>query len=181
MEPLDVAAVIWLFVPAYAADMSPILARLLLPSFDRPIDGGRRFRGEPILGSHKTWRGFGACAVAGALAYALQASIHRVAPLDPLELVDYERHLFLPGLFMGIGAGVGDAAKSLFKRRIGIRPGSAWLVFDQLDFFFGALLFVLPFATPPLGGVLAALPIVFVCEVVATAVFYAIGLKESWI
>ncbi|MGH7858418.1 MAG: CDP-archaeol synthase [Candidatus Binatia bacterium] len=181
MELLDVIAVIWFFVPAYAADMSPILARGLLPSLDRPIDGGRRFRGEPILGSHKTWRGLVACAVAGSLAYAAQAAIHRGGAFGELALIDYDRYWILPGLLMGIGAGVGDAVKSFFKRRAGVRPGSTWFVFDQLDFFVGALVFVVPVYVPPPEPMPIVVPIIFACEIAATAVFHAIGLKETWI
>ena len=40
MTLLDTAQVIYFFGPAYAADVSPILAQRLFPKFDVPIDGG---------------------------------------------------------------------------------------------------------------------------------------------
>ena len=82
---------------------------------------------------------------------------------------------------MGLGAGVGDAVKSFFKRRVGIAPGSSWLFFDQLDFFVGAYAFVSLVHAPPLLAVLAMTPIVFVCDIAATAVFYRLRLKDSWV
>jgi hypothetical protein len=58
MTLLNVVRVVYFFGPAYAADVSPILAERLLPRFDVPIDGGTKLRGPPLLGAHKTWRGF---------------------------------------------------------------------------------------------------------------------------
>jgi len=48
------------------------------------------------------------------------------------------------GVRFGIGAMAGDAVKSFFKRRVGIRPGQPWIPFDQLDFIVGALALVWP-------------------------------------
>ena len=169
MTVLEIAQVIYFFGPAYAADMSPIFARELFAGLDRPIDGGR------------TWRGLCACAVAGLATYEAQRFVHSLGWLRDLAAIDYEAMPVLPGLLMGLGAGVGDAAKSFFKRRVGIAPGATWLVFDQLDFFVGALVFVSLVYAPPLGVVLAAVPFVFVSEVAATTLFWRLGLKESWI
>jgi CDP-2,3-bis-(O-geranylgeranyl)-sn-glycerol synthase len=44
------------------------------------------------------------------------------------------------GFLLGLGAMAGDAAKSFFKRRLGIAPGHPWIPFDQIDFQIGALL-----------------------------------------
>jgi CDP-2,3-bis-(O-geranylgeranyl)-sn-glycerol synthase len=82
---------------------------------------------------------------------------------------------------MGVGAGVGDAVKSFFKRRIDIEPGASWPVFDQLDFFLGAYLFVsLVYAPPPLL-MLASLPVVLLGNITSNAVGYWLGFIETWI
>jgi CDP-2,3-bis-(O-geranylgeranyl)-sn-glycerol synthase len=44
----------------------------------------------------------------------------------------------------GLGAMADDSAKSFFKRRLGIPPGSPRIPFDQLDFVLRALIFVAP-------------------------------------
>jgi hypothetical protein len=59
------------------------------------------------------------------------------------------------GLRFGFGAVAGDAAKSFFKRRLAIAPGSPWIPFDQLDFAVGALVLVGP-AHRQLAGVRSA-------------------------
>jgi CDP-2,3-bis-(O-geranylgeranyl)-sn-glycerol synthase len=178
---LEMARVLYLFGPAYAADVTPVLVKGLWPALARPVDGGRSFRGQPIFGSHKTWRGIITGTVAGMLVYELQALLHHFAPLRPLALIDYSTHAVWPGFLMGFGALLGDLVKSFFKRRIGIAPGKAWLVFDQLDFFFGASLLVSLVQPLPLAAWLAVLPIVFACDVAVCVLAYWLGLKEAWI
>src|SRR5205085_1370376 len=98
-----------------------------------------------------------------------------------LELLDYQRHPVLPGFLMGIGAIGGDAAKSFFKRQLGIAPGASWIVLDQLDFFLGASLLVAAVTPlPPLAWA-AALPVVFTGDVLACILAYRLGLKDAWI
>lgn len=133
---------LWLFLPAYAANMAPILAMALLPRWTWPIDAGKVWKdGRRVLGDGKTWRGFVAGAVAGALVALVQATWWRfepyfsdfalgeAGPTGPLVL----------GTAFGIGAIVGDAVKSFFKRRTGRQGGAPWPPFDQLDFVVGGL------------------------------------------
>lgn len=152
------------FLPAYVANMSPLLVAKVLPRWNAPIDGGRVARdGQRILGPGKTWRGLVGGAVTGALT---ALAIAFLAP--PIEAGgifdgwDYGAKGFAgapvgsgqdcPGtgtcdvprtplwavvLFggaLGFAALVGDAVKSYFKRRRGKDRGAPWFPFDQLDF-----------------------------------------------
>lgn len=113
-------------LPAYTANMAPPFLRAW-KGWNPPIS--RR-----LLGAHKTVLGV-ALGVAAAVATAFLESLaggSRIA-------VEPERWLSL-GLLLGVGALGGDAAKSFFKRRLGIAPGESWIPFDQLDFQVGALL-----------------------------------------
>jgi CDP-2,3-bis-(O-geranylgeranyl)-sn-glycerol synthase len=180
MHAHEVLAVLWLFAPAYLANMSPVLVQGRFPRLATPIDGGRSLRGRRILGDHKTWRGLLAGIVVATGTYELQRLLH-VAGLAPdLALLDYADHPVLPGVLLGLGTGVGDAVKSFFKRRVDIAPGASWPVFDQLDFFAGAYLFLAVTYAPPLLPTLACLPVVLVGSVAVTAIGWALGLKEAW-
>jgi CDP-2,3-bis-(O-geranylgeranyl)-sn-glycerol synthase len=173
--------VLWLFVPAYAANMAPVLVEPYFERFAAPIDGGRTLGGKRILGDHKTWRGLVAGVVAGVVVYELQRLLHASGGAMGLVAMDYASHPVLPGLLMGLGTGVGDAVKSFFKRRVAIPPGASWPVFDQLDFFFGAYAFLTMVYMPPLVPTLACLPIVLAGSIAVTTVSWALGLKEAWI
>jgi CDP-2,3-bis-(O-geranylgeranyl)-sn-glycerol synthase len=178
---LAMCQILYGFAPAYAADVVPVLVKGMFEPLARPIDGGRTFRGRPILGSHKTWRGLITGTVAGMAVFEMQALAYDLGSLRELALIDYGAHPVLPGFLISFGALAGDSIKSFFKRQVGIRSGASWLVFDQLDFFFGASLCLLVVQPLPLLPWLAVLPIVFVCDIAATATAYWLGLKEAWI
>jgi CDP-2,3-bis-(O-geranylgeranyl)-sn-glycerol synthase len=178
MHAHEVLQVLWLFVPAYLANMSPVLVQRWFPRLATPIDGGRTFGGKRILGDHKTWRGLLAGVVVGTAAYELQRLLHGAGVATPLAVLD---HPVLPGFLMGLGAGLGDAVKSFLKRRIDIAPGASWPVFDQLDFFAGAYLLLSALYVPPILPTLACLPIVLAGSIATTAMGWALGLKEAWI
>lgn len=64
---------LWIFLPAYVANMAPVFVAKLIPGWNSPIDGGRIGKdGHRILGDGKTWRGFaGGALMAGAMALFL--------------------------------------------------------------------------------------------------------------
>ncbi len=124
----------YLYLPAYLANLAPLLVKSVLPRWNAPLDFGRKWRGERVLGSHKTWRGLITGVSAGLLtAYAQYA-------LGPASwsMIDYS---LWPawGLLLSLGALGGDALKSFFKRRIRMKPGASWMPFDQVDYALGAL------------------------------------------
>lgn len=180
-EGYMILRVLWLFVPAYLANTSPVLVHGHFERLAVPIDGGRTFRGRRILGDHKTWRGILSGVVAGTVVYELQRLLATSGLTDDLSLIDYARYPLAPGLLMGLGAGVGDAIKSFFKRRVGIAPGASWPVFDQLDFFAGAYLLLAPIYVPPFGATLVCLPILLAGTIAITTLAWMIGVKEAWI
>lgn len=56
------------FLPAYVANMSPLLVAKAIPGWKAPIDGGRLAKdGRPLLGKGKTWRGLVGGTVLGAV------------------------------------------------------------------------------------------------------------------
>jgi CDP-2,3-bis-(O-geranylgeranyl)-sn-glycerol synthase len=176
-----VLQILYFFLPAYLANMSPVLVRPCLRSLAVPIDGGKTLWGKRLLGDHKTWRGLLAGIFVGMITYELQRIVNEAGFAKGLMLIDYAAQPLLPGLLMGLGAGVGDAVKSFFKRRIDIEPGDSWPVFDQLDFFIGAYVFVAPITAPPLLPTLASMPIIFLGNVASEVVGYWLGFKETWI
>ena len=158
------------FLPAYVANMSPVIVAKLIPHWKAPIDGGRLGKdGKPILGPGKTWRGLAGGTVLGAVTAVVVALVvpgagepgffagwdygHKgISGASPLWAVA------LFGAAVGSMALVGDAVKSYFKRRTGRDRGRPWVPFDQLDFVVfgvGAMLLASPLLAD--GWVLDAL------------------------
>jgi CDP-2,3-bis-(O-geranylgeranyl)-sn-glycerol synthase len=177
----EVLQVLYFFLPAYLANMSPVLIARHFNALAIPIDGGRTLWGKRILGDHKTWRGLLAGIVAGTVVYELQRFTYEAGVAQALVLIDYSTRPALPGLLMGLGAGIGDAVKSFFKRRVDIEPGEAWPVFDQLDFFLGAYVFASLVYAPPVLLTVASLPVVLLGNIASNAVGYWLGFKQTWI
>jgi CDP-2,3-bis-(O-geranylgeranyl)-sn-glycerol synthase len=110
---MQLIELIYLMLPAYVANMAAPFAKFW-PGRNPPIS--RRW-----LGDHKTIIGFLLGVAAGVLTSYLQSEI----PWSPDGLEPTSR--IAVGLVQGIGAMSGDAAKSFFKRRIGVAPGQPWL------------------------------------------------------
>ena len=49
----EVLQTLWFFVPAYLANMAPVVAQGHFDWLDRPLDGGRTWRGTRIFGAHR--------------------------------------------------------------------------------------------------------------------------------
>lgn len=92
-----------------------------------PLDGGRTFRGRPILGENKTLRGFVVMIPAAALAFvavAIVVSISRGVPPATLWQLTPAGYAAL-GAWAGFGFMAGELPNSFVKRRFGILPGQA--------------------------------------------------------
>jgi CDP-2,3-bis-(O-geranylgeranyl)-sn-glycerol synthase len=145
MDPLDILRALWLFLPAYVANMAPVFVAKLVPGWKAPIDGGRVGKdGQRILGPGKTWRGLAGGALAGGL---VALGVAALAPhWGIMAGLDYgvgavgQARVFLFGVAVGLMALVGDFGKSYFKRRRRIERGGSWFPFDQLDFVVFGLL-----------------------------------------
>ena len=142
---------LYFMLPAYFANMAPLFVRKTFNCLAIPVDGGKVWRGKPILGSHKTLRGFifGVLAAIG-LMY-LQQWLYQFPSIKNVSLLNYpEINPILYGFLFGFGALFGDSVKSFFKRRINIKPGVPWFPWDQLDLVFGSLIFISFVFKPPL-------------------------------
>lgn len=91
-----------------------------------PLDGGRMFRGRPILGENKTLRGF-VMVPAAALAFASVAAIislpQGVPPATLWQLTPTGYAAL--GALAGFGFMAGELPNSFVKRQLGILPGQA--------------------------------------------------------
>lgn len=178
---VEILQALWFFVPAYLANMAPVLVQGRLRTLERPMDLGATFRGRRVLGDHKTWRGLVAGVATAVAVFWLQQLVYRTGWLHVLARIDYGTASLVTGLMLGIGTLLGDAVKSFFKRQLDIAPGKTWLGFDQLDFLAGAWLATLPLGAPPFMHLVVIAPIVFVGAIGSTTIGWSTGLKPSWI
>jgi CDP-2,3-bis-(O-geranylgeranyl)-sn-glycerol synthase len=140
------------FIPAYISNMAPVFVRKL-HFLEYPLDCGIKLGGKPLLGKNKTWRGlFFGTVLGGVAGWIMQAA--------GLPFIWWH------GFVLGFAALFGDAAKSFFKRRLGVRPGGRWMPWDQLDFNIAAYLASLFFVQFPLVDVVLGFAIIFVGDII---------------
>jgi CDP-2,3-bis-(O-geranylgeranyl)-sn-glycerol synthase len=154
---IDVGYALWFIFPAYCANAIPVIF-----GGGHPVDFGKIFwDGKPILGSHKTLRGFFSGLVVGTLVGFLQTLLFQHV------LFQYDAQLrydVLLGFMLSLGALVGDLVESFIKRRLDLPPGSSLPIADQLDFVVGAFLFSLPVS--PLPSLLTVLIILVITPLI---------------
>jgi len=147
---IGIAAAIWFIFPAYCANAAPVIF-----GGGQPMDFGKSFLdGKPLLGSHKTVRGFLAGLIVGTLVGLVQTLLFEHVLFQYGTQFRYD--IFL-GFALSLGALTGDLTESFIKRRLNRSPGSPLPVADQIDFILGAILFSIPVSPPSLPATLIIL------------------------
>ncbi|MWG34749.1 CDP-2,3-bis-(O-geranylgeranyl)-sn-glycerol synthase [Halomarina oriensis] len=173
-------AAFWAMLPSYLPNNAAVLL-----GGGPPLDGGREWNGERLLGDGKTWRGTAGGILVGTLA---ACGLNRVADrIETTTSFSLPRFPLRAGVALAAGAMFGDVVGSFLKRRSGRDRGAMAPGLDQLDFVAGSLAFarlVAPawfgrtFTRPAVAVVLVVTPLLHVGTNVAA---YLLGLKdEPW-
>jgi hypothetical protein len=142
--------VAWMVTPVLVAGFGQVLVLKtgLLPGLAVPLDRGVHWRGKPLLGPRKTWRGVIVMTTLSALVATAQAgAARRSRRLRAFSPFDYDRtNAGLLGVALGLGYCLAELPNSFVKRRLGIDPAGranrlAWLQYlvDQSDSVAGCL------------------------------------------
>jgi len=143
-----ISSCFYFFLPAYFTNMTPPLIRRvgIFNFLDKPVDFGRKFKGQPILGKNKSWRGVIFGVIFGILVAGLQLWLYRFPLIKEISFFDYSRiNIFLFGFLISAGAVFGDLFFAFIKRRLRMEPGQRFIPFDQTNYVIGAALFLTAF------------------------------------
>ena len=175
---------LWFFLPAAIANMMPIFAAhwKAIEKYDLPMDLGHSFRGKRIFGSHKTIRGLVVGIIFATLVLWLQQLAVRYVPFVAhlTDQVDYTNlPVLILGPLFGLGALLGDAIESFFKRQVGIKPGDGWFPFDQTDYIIGGAVATMPFVQLSILQYIWLVVLWLIIHVISTVIGYKLGLKDK--
>jgi CDP-2,3-bis-(O-geranylgeranyl)-sn-glycerol synthase len=149
-------------LPAYTSNAVPVIF-----GGGKPLDFGKVFKdGRPVLGAHKTFRGFFTGLMLGTL-------------VGFGESVIFKNFNPILGFTLSLGAVIGDVVGAFFKRRLGLKPGALLPVVDQVDFVVGAILFSLPVTTPQLNGILMIFVLTIPIHLLTNLFAFLLHLKEK--
>jgi len=169
---MEMLLLLYFMLPAYIANMMPVLVKKI-PWLNIPVDNRKTFCGKPVFGQNKTWRGLVFGVLAGVVTGFLQSLIK-------VSIVPNFTNVWVPlSILLSTGALSGDLVKSFFKRRIGISPGSSWLMFDQLDYVIGALVFVSPLYWPGIGKAIILLILSGAGHVIVNHIGFWFGMQKT--
>ena len=165
----------------------------LLPWLKKSMDMGVTFRGKPLFGPNKTWRGFITCSM-GAIVftYVIRFLYLNSEVFKRISIVDFNKvnplHI---GMALGIGMILGELPNSFFKRQVGIRSGERgsgftgilFRIFDQIDLLLGIwflLLFVPGFSVAKNIDVLIfSIVFALVVHFVIAQIGYYLGMRKD--
>lgn len=174
---------LYFFLPAYFANMAPPMAKKagLLKSLAKPVDGGRKFKGEPLFGDHKTWRGVIAAMIAGIAVVLIQTWLYRFPLFKSLSLVyDYAQPgVYLFAFLMPLGTVMGDIVSAFAKRRLKLKPGAKFLPWDQTNYVLGNLAVVEPVFGFGLAVWLVLFIMTFFLHIIFNRLGYILGLHGA--
>lgn len=137
--------IFYFMLPAYFANMAPVIFKKRLNFLAIPIDFGKMINNKPLFGKTKTFRGLILGILSAILVCFIQFSLYRYPLFKEISIIEYEKENFiLLGFLFGFGALFGDLIKSFFKRKLNKKPSESWKIIDQIDYVIGTLLFLSP-------------------------------------
>lgn len=185
MDVGQIFSILWFFLPAGLANTSATLSKSIpgLRTLNYPIDLGKSWRGVRIFGDHKTFRGLIFATLVAAVVAVIERYLFSVSDwIRQTSTVNYVDWGYLTiaiiGGLQGSAALIGDAIKSFFKRRVGIKPGGQWFPFDQIDFLIAACLIMLPVVKFPLLAYLILFLGFVTLHRLTSIIGYFLGLKD---
>jgi CDP-2,3-bis-(O-geranylgeranyl)-sn-glycerol synthase len=170
--------VIYTTLPAITANIVPA-AVCKIPFLNYPMDFNKTFRGRPILGSHKTFRGLFFGVLSAAIIINLQFLFYKLTGINITiynpEIINIE----LLGILMGFGVIAGDAVKSFFKRQFDIPPGKSFIPWDQIDCVLGGLIFGRIAWDFPWDYGITIIVLTFILHIAIRHITYYMGISDS--
>ena len=173
---------IYFMLPCYFANMAPPIAKRLgiLKFLDKPVDFNFKIKNQPILGKHKTLRGFIVGIIVAICVCVFQKYLFRFDFFLKISLLNYDKiNAFLFGLLMGFGSLFGDSVGSFIKRRFKKPEGSSFIILDQLCFVIGALLFSSFIYLPDIKHIIFILVITFFLHILTNHIGYWLKIQEN--
>lgn len=177
MELIDFIKIIWFFLPAGVANMSPVIFKFV-NFLNYPVDFNKQIKNKPIFGPHKTYRGIFFGVIASILFVFIQGLIY--PGTKAISLIDYSSANFIfLGFLLGFGALFGDLIKSFFKRQFNIDSGKPWVPFDQIDWILGAVVFTGFYVKLSLSQIIFAVIIFGVFHPLINLLGYFLKIKKN--
>lgn len=171
---------IYYAAPGLVANFMPIIVKRHFKWLAVPVDGNLKLYGKPLFGAHKTLRGFIFGVIGAILILMLQKYWYVNGIARSISYIDYSQvDVLVYGTIFGLGALTGDLLESFVKRRLGIKSGSHFIPWDQLDYVLGIMLFSMLIKPMTWQMVLILLVAGPLLHLIFSRIGYSLGLRKS--
>lgn len=170
---------LFFLLPAAFANMAPIFVKKIR-FLNYPIDFGYKFNSRRIFGENKTWRGFVSAISLSLFIIFVQKLLYQFDVVKIISIIDYDStNILVLGLLFGLGAMLGDLVESFIKRQIDILPGRKLIIFDQLDWVVGSMLFAMIYVDLELYFVLYVFGLFLILHILVKHIGFYLGLEDK--
>lgn len=179
---LVIISALYFFLPSYIANAVPVLlAKFELFNFANiRVDLGYNYKGEPLFGTTKTYRGILGGIIGALSVVGLQSLLFNIGFFNSISLLDYSMpSVLMLGFLMGLGEGAGDLLKSFVKRRFHLKSTAPSIPLDQSSFLLSLALCFL-YVVPPWEVIVAILIMSPLIPIVTNIIAYKFGWKKVW-
>jgi CDP-2,3-bis-(O-geranylgeranyl)-sn-glycerol synthase len=128
---------------------------------------------KKLFGKNKTYKGF----LLGIISAIIIVYLQKLLNLN-FSLIEYTNPLLL-GFLLGFGALFGDLVESFFKRRLKIKEGTPWIIFDQLDWIIGSIIFINFYIKTSLTIIITSIVLFGLLHPVINYLGYLLKLKKN--
>jgi len=173
---------IYFFLPAYFANMAPPIVFNIpfIKKINYPLDFKRNLFKKRIFGDHKTILGSLSGILISPLIFLIQKYLFNFDFFQSISLINYNEFNLVFPFLLGLGAISGDLIKSFIKRRLNIKPGASFPVFDQLDFVIGALTLSYFIYLPSISIILTLIILTPILCILINFIAFKLKLKKVW-
>jgi CDP-archaeol synthase len=153
-----------------------------------PMDRGKTWRGKPLFGPNKTFRGVLAVGLGTSAGVGFQLFLHNIRGMKSYEMIDYGNPAAIAlGFGMGAGAMLAELANSLLKRQSNIAAGEAALgikgivfyVLDQVDMLLGVWGVLWPVVSLTVMRFFWSAVFLFITHQILTSIGYQLGMRPT--
>jgi len=170
--------IFYLMLPAYFANMAPVIMKKSFSDIKVPIDLNKKLWGKPLFGKNKTYRGLIFGIIFAIIVSSFQFMLYSFKFFKLISMYDYGGFILF-GFLMGFGAIFGDLAESFIKRRISVKPGARFVPWDQWDFVIGAILFSSYLFKFKVVDILSILAMSFILHIIVNHISHYLGFREN--
>lgn len=182
MLEIFITAILFI-LPASLANAAASVSGKLKPfsNWNYPLDFNKKFKGKRIFGSHKTVRGVLVGIIVAMLVGYVEFLLFQKKPNGYLYVFETLNSSLFFSFLLGLGALIGDAVESFFKRQKNIPPGKPWLPYDWVDYIIGAILITYPILPLPFLIYFILFIIMPIVSVISNIISGVLKIKKGYI